>query len=380
MLTGVISTLLIWPKTTPTGSAWFWICLLVFPGLAWCVAFGLRLHYYDDETARLQAEAETREQDRAETIRFASEPLAVLSSVYLCALGPGAAYGMTQQAMTLNTQKPLSGGHSIRHTALAFLGADVRERYSDCFIKLLSQMHASLETIPQHVPLDVQLQISADKHQSTLLALWQICWQTFGYRPAPATLLSPTTGLMSVDTWLDIQGGPALEKFTLIVSVQLHDTPPQNSTEAAVALLLNWAPLAERHGLQPLARLHRPVEATTNALDDALATTLLWGDVTAPEVNHLWQAGLEPHDKSALVQGASNLAFGVSQTEALSGIHDIDAALGHPGVASGWLACALALEHAAQSSTPQLIACREGTLRLAIAQPATPASHKDLKT
>ena len=47
----------------------------------------------------------------------------------------------------------------------------------------------------------------------------------------------------------------------------------------------------------------------------------------------------------------------------------IDVAMGNPGVAAGWLALVLAIEHAAMTGKPQLMATRENTLRLAIAQP-----------
>jgi hypothetical protein len=175
---------------------------------------------------------------------------------------------------------------------------------------------------------------------------------------------------MALDGWLDIRGGPELEKFTLFVSVQLHHKPPPNSAEAAVALLLGWAPLAERRGFKPLALLHRPVEVDAMVLSAAVPLALLWGKAEASQLNDLWQAGLKGKDKSALVQAASDLSLGISQSDELSGIHDIDVAMGDPGVAAGWLALVLAVEHAAMTGKPQLMATREGALRLAITQPA----------
>lgn len=182
---------------------------------------------------------------------------------------------------------------------------------------------------------------------------------------------------MALDAWLDIKGGPALEKFTLFVSVQLHDRPSENSAEAAVALLLGWAPLAERRGLKPLAMLHRPVEADETALNVAIQKVLLWGKATAVQINDLWQVGLERKDKPALINSASDLSLGVLQADNFAGIHDIDLALGYPGVAAGWLATALAIEHALQTDGPQLISWRERSLRLAIAQPITPADETE---
>jgi hypothetical protein len=114
-------------------------------------------------------------------------------------------------------------------------------------------------------------------------------------------------------------------------------------------------------------------------VNDVMSTTLLWGETNASHVSDLWQAGLKKEDKPALIQSTSDLSLGISRTEDLSGIHDIDKALGNPGIAAGWLAAALAIEHAAQSGKPQLIAWREGSLRLAVAQPAAKAIEVESK-
>lgn len=386
ILVGVVSTLLTWTTAEPTGSPWFWIRLLVLPSLAWCLAFGLRLHFYDEETAKLGAENEALQQDRATALQFASEPLAVLACAYLCALGNSdAASDVVRGKKALVAEAPHSGGETIRHTAL-MLSKDEGEpgRYNACFAKLLKSVSEGIAAVPRNLPLSVRLQLPSGVDQTLLLDIWRTCWEKSQLRPAHVSLLSPDHGLLALDEWLDIRGGPTLEKFTLFVSAQLHETPPEKSAEAAVALLLNWAPLAERHGTKPLALLHRPVENTTTSLNDSIATALLWGRTTASQVDDLWQAGLESPDKPALVQGASDLLLGVSKTDDLCGIHDIDVVLGHPGTVAGWLAVAFAVEHARQTDKPQLIAWREGSLRLAVAQPparnaGSPASKAEME-
>ena len=384
ILVGVVSTLLTWPTTEPTGSPWFWIRLLVIPALAWCLAFGLRLHYYDEETAKLRAENEALQQDRATALQFASEPLAVLACTYLCALGDSDAAGNVVRGKTaLVAEVPHSGGEAIRHTALS---KDEGEsgRYNVCFTELLKLISERLAAVPRNLPLNVRLQLPSGVDQTVLLDIWQTCWQKSQLRPAHVSLLSADQGLLALDEWLDIRGGPALEKYTLFVSAQLHDTPPEKSAEAAVALLLGWAPLAERHGAKPLALLHRPVETETASLNDSIATALLWGRTTTSQVDDLWQAGLESQDKSALVRSASDLSLGVSKTNDLCGIHDVDIALGHAGAVSGWLAVAFAVEHARQIDKPQLVAWREQSLRIAVAQPpardaVSPASKAEME-
>jgi hypothetical protein len=377
MLAGGGSTLLGWPKTEPTGTAWFWMCLLDFPALGWCILFGLRLHYYNEEMDRQQAEDETREVDRAEAIRFASEPLAVLGYGYLSALGSaGVASGQT----VLHAETAEAGKDAVRRTVLTLADDDGGVgRYRSSFMELLGQVADAINAVPRNVPFNVRLELPLEVDQALLVNTWQACWRECEFRPADASLCSTKGGAMELDGWLDIRGGPELEKFTLFVSVQLHHKPLSNSAEAAVALLLGWAPLVERSGLKPLALLHRPVEVGSIALNAAVSLALLWGKAEAMQLNDLWQAGLEGKDKSALVQAASDLSLGISKSDQLSGIHDIDVAIGDPGVAAGWLALVLAIEHAAMTGKPQLMATGKSTLRLAVAQPATGSKKVEWK-
>lgn len=381
MLVGVVSTLLTWPASEPTGTPWFWTRLIGLPALIWCMAFGLRLHYYDEETERLRAEQEARQEDREKGLRFAREPLAVLGLAVLSAHGrDGVAGKIAAGGSALGARTSRGGHNAVRHTALELTGEqDAQGRYRTCFKGLLDQIADTVAAIPPSVPLSVRLELPDDVNRESLLGIWQVCWDEKKLRTAKARLLASGKGLMVLDDWLDVRGGPLLEKFTLFVCAQLHEIPPQNSTEAAVALLLGWAPLADRRGMKPWAMLHRPVQTDGAELESAMSKVLLWGNATADLIDHLWQAALERKDKSSLLDSASVLSLGLSKADDLSGIHDIDIALGNPGVAAGWLAAALAIEHAAQVNVPQLIAWREGSLRLAIAQPMTPTGETEAR-
>jgi len=381
MLVGVIGGLLTWPKIEPTGSAWFWARIVVLPALGACITFSLRQCRYDSEINRVRAEEETYQEDREEAVQFAAEPLAVLGCAYLSASGSAQVAGkIVQGDSALGAQSLHPSSDAVRHTSLVLLDAEEgRGRYGPCFTKILDLMAEAVAAVPRNVPLGVRLHLPADTDQHSLLATWHECWEKKGLRRAKAKLLPPAQGLMTLDEWLDVPGGPSLEKCILFVSVQLHDIPPENSAEAAAALLLGWAPLAGRRGMKPLAFLHRPVEAESMLLNDAIPMTLLWGETNASHIGDLWQAGLKKEDKPALIQSTSDLSLGISQTVNLSGIHDIDRALGNSGVAAGWLAAALAIEHAAQSGKPQLIAWREGSLRLAVAQPPMKAIEVESK-
>lgn len=374
MLAGGSLTLLTWPKGEPTGSAWFWTRVLAFPALAWCLAFGLRLFYYDDETDRLRAEQEVFDADRARAIEFAREPLAVLGSAYLCALG---GYGVAsaiadERQSALKARAPRVGERAIRHTALA-LNADKENpcRYRALFLLLLGELDEALSELPTAVPFEVRLQVPPEMDGDELLETWKHCWEKTGHAQTSASLLNVQRGVMAVDEWLDINGGPALERLTLFVAAQLHAVPPENSAEVGVALLCGWAPLVERLDLKAVALLQRPVETTGAELRDTLTTSLLWGGLSAAELRHIWQAGLAGQDKPSFLNVTTELGLKLGEQQGFSGIHDIDLALGQPGAAAGWLAAALATEYAWQSGEPQMIAVREQAFRVAVVRPAS---------
>lgn len=366
-------TLLTWPKQDSTMSMWFWSRLLVFPIVGWCAVFGLRLFYHDEEMTRLAAEANTNESDRAKAIEFAQEPLAVMGLSYVTAMeasGEGVASAIAQKIRVLKVMSPRSGAKALRHTSLSFsedLG--MPDRYQAVFVQLLASLKDPLDDFPIDVPFSVRLQLPKDADQTRMAGIWKACWLKCGYTDAPVQLLDSESGLMALDSWLDIGGGPTLEKFTLFVAVQLHHESPENSAEAAAAVLLGWAPLAERRGLKPITLLHRPVEAQMADLMTSLPKSLKWGRATATQVNHVWQAGLASEDKFAFLKKSGDIGLQASQTKDFSGVHDIDRAIGNPGTAAGWLSVALACEHAWRTTETQLVFARENSLRLAVVQP-----------
>lgn len=376
---GIAWTLLTWPNGKPTDTLWFWMRLLGYPTLAWGALFGLRLHFYEEECNHLAAREEVRQADREEAIAFGAEPLAVLGSTYLCAMASnGVAERISHEESVLQARVPGPRVPAIRHTRLELVDdGGGTDRYRLAFQGLLKAMEGPMRTLPSRVPFEVRLQLPNGIDPLVILATWNACWDECGLRAAEAALVPATEGLMMLDAWLDEFGGPALERFTLFVAAQLYDTPPADSGEAAAALLLGWAPLAERRDLMPLALLHRPVESEADAFADAMARVALYGRAPPEELDHLWQTGLSKAEKTTLLKSATDVRLGAAQADGLPGVHDIDLALGNPGVAGSWLAAALAIEHAQQTNKPQLIACNESTLRLAVVRPVDRQSESE---
>ncbi|MFM0327863.1 hypothetical protein [Caballeronia glebae] len=371
MVAGAVITLVTWPKAEPTGTVEFWLCLLGRPALTWGVLFGLRLGYFDQESERIDAQNEVLREDRDRALQFAGEPLAAIACAYLTAAGDKAlAAKVLQRASVLEARIALDGREGVRHSALDLLLDKANpSRYHVCFRRLIAAMQKPVGALPLEVPFGVRLQLPADVDRERLRQAWQDCWDEQSMRRCEAKLVPGEQGLMALDEWLDHRGGPALEKVLLFVAVQLHDAPPQNSAEVATAVLVGWPQMLSRRGMAQLGLLHRPVRGHRDELNMCVSTALQWGRATNIEIGDLWQAGLEKDDKGAVNQTLSDLKLGVSSGNDLSGVHDVDLALGEPGCASGWLALALSLEHAKKTNKPQLVAWREGALHFAVVQP-----------
>lgn len=368
---GAAWTLITWPGNAATWTPGFWMRLLVYPSLAWGVVFGLRLHRYE-EACNYRAEQEKcRQDDYDEAIGFAREPLAVNGMAYVCAMASsGVAGRILRKESALEARAPRTPGPVTRHTRLDLAEDKAHaDRYEPVIRKLLDKIRATVRGVPPRLPLDVRLHLPDEANPLQLLAAWTRCWADCGLRPVEVMLVPADEGLMALDTWLDVTGGPALERFTLYVAVQLHDKPPNSSAEAAVAMLLSWAPLARRHGLEAIAMLHRPVACETAELAAAISTTALYACVAPGDLHHLWYSGITKADKSALLKQGSEVGMAAAQADDLPGMHDLDTALGYAGVAAGWLTLALAIENACHGGEPQGIACRERALRLAVVRP-----------
>ncbi|MCP3708645.1 hypothetical protein M3I54_16865 [Paraburkholderia sp. CNPSo 3274] len=363
---GVALALVTWPKGAPTNTTWFWVRVLLLPSVAGGIAYGFRLLYWEQETDRTEAERDTRNADHDEALRFAREPLSIIDHRYLCAVGSASA--IVSRRGALEARKPSNGRSAVRHTALVEIGGIPCDRYRSCFAELLKQLKVALESLPDQAPFGVYLQFPVELNRNEMEDVWHQCWQSAGYESARCELFSMDRGVMDLDTWLDVLGGPSLERIALVVAAQLRETPVENSAEAAVAILLGWAPLVERSGLSSLGMLHRPVEVADD-FNKGLSTALMWGGTEASEIADVWQAGIAAADRSALLQASSDLSMAVSESEKFSGIHDIDAAIGDAGVAASWLAIAVAAEHASQTDAPQLVMSRQGTLQFAVIQP-----------
>ncbi|MEX3962129.1 hypothetical protein AB4Y42_07895 [Paraburkholderia sp. EG286B] len=369
IVVGAVYTLTTWPPGDPANTARFWIQLFGWPFLAWAGSFGLRTLYWEQECARIEAGNTARQEDRREGIKFAGEPLAVLGYSYLTGAGTNGVSTLLCNKYGNGSSTKDSGGERSQYDSLGLAGDDEDPtRYRACFKELTSSIARAIRLLPSEIPLSIRLQLPENVNRDALLEAWRGIWSSAKLRPAIISLVFPERGVMELDEWLDIRGGPTLERCTLYVSARLREGPTGQGAEAATAILLGWAPLARRHGIRPIALLHRPVESPPQDFESAIARALLWGEASLDRVEDVWLSGIGGREKVAIAKYIEPQAATRRKGGDVEAIRDISSFLGDVGEVSAWLAIALGIENALHAKCPQLVASREGTLRFSVVQ------------
>lgn len=370
MAAGAVLTLTTWPAGEPTDTLQFWVHLFVRPLMAWSAIFGLRTLYWEQECARIEADNAGLKEERRKGIRFASEPLAVLSYAYLTAAGTRNVCTILRKSDEKDASKADVGMDNLHCKPLTIAGDDDDPtRYRACFRELVSLVAEPVRALPSDLPFAIRLHLPERVERDALLESWREIWNAAQLPSAITSLVSVDRGMMELDGWLDLPGGPNLEQCVLYVSVHLRDAPSSSGAEAASAILLGWAPLARRRGVRVMALLHRPVEGDVNSFESAMADALMSGRTSVDAIEEVWQAGLGGEAKAAISKCFKQPATKGGGNATRGAIRDVAALLGDIGVACGWLAIALGTENVRQSQRPQLIICQEGTLRFAVVQP-----------
>ncbi len=369
---GAVATLLAWPKDTPASGNWFWSCLLVFPTLAWAFLLGLRLYVHDGKS-NYARDRNRRREDRlmTETLR-GQRPIAVLAGVYETAMGDAdLGVKLVNGGEGLQVVYPPDDGDPVR---CSMLPESVRglcgeaASLTSLFRRVLKRMTPWLRAMPSNVPIHVRLQVNAGGDAAFVEQAWREAADDYLPIIASPRMVEAEAGLLILDQWLDMQETGRSGSVFLIVALQLHVTPLDQTGEAVAAVLL--ARGMRPHDGTPVANLHRPVAFAQADVDARCADALLWGRHAAGQVGGLWTGGLDASSLNAVTAAADRAGAGSANAERL--VHfDLDMALGHTGIAAGWLAAAAAIERCQKEKQPQLVAISEnGHHRALVVAPA----------
>lgn len=361
--------LLLWPHNQPARGATFWLPVVGLPNVLFLtILFVVRSAY---EGAYLHAlfYNDHREQHRRSLIDRGQQSVRVLDFSYRLAVADGNLASTIAEGAPIIKAQPLRDGSAIvRHTRLPdaddtasadpLLAQVLQQVPVDRTGRLYAQLLAPLIRTIQPLLLArltpaVRLVVADPANPGNALEQLQTVIGAMNLYLPDCKTVAAADGLMPVDAWLDAGEMRPL----LVVAIQLHDRPPEDSAEGGVALLFLRQAVALPDGVTPRATLHRPVAVPPRELAKGLALSMLSGRVTPSMLKEAWLTGFDAQEHTHVSQACRRAALdSLTKFEAQ---RMPDSILGHAGRAASWLAVAAVSEHGAEA--PQLILNRSST-------------------
>ncbi|EQB98425.1 hypothetical protein [Photorhabdus temperata] len=357
---GGFATVVYWPANVPIHTPWFWCCFLVFPFLMWAGVFGVRCLYYElnqiwsdtwDYERNILLYQETQRGQRHLNV------LAHVTHLPQTVMTGSLAIQLMAQKEGLPSWVDMANGQVIRQIRFDMPERPIREQLHEKMAALLADetLGTVLRQLPHH-SVFLSLQIDAGSDATEYEAVWQSVWEASGIN-TPLSIL-PGMGLDIIDGWLDT---PRHNAVLLIVAIRLVTGVIDGQGDTAVALLLNH-PIRQRTlfmsqpELMPAihAVMHRPELTREGDMKYALSQALLWADIPADAIQQLWFTGMGCDNQAQaiftpLIDQLPNVG---KQTEKQC---DIDVQTGFTGIASPWLAAAVAIDAVTSEKQAQLV-------------------------
>ncbi|SDR11231.1 hypothetical protein [Paraburkholderia tuberum] len=361
--------LLLWPHNQPARGAIFWLPVAGLPNVLFLIIAILTRAGYEGAYLHAMFYNDHREQRRRRLIERGQEAVRVLDYSYRLAVADGALSStITEGTPVLKAQPLRDGTATARHTRLPdntdtdladpLLAQVLQQVPVDRTGRLYAQLLAPLvrtirPLLRAGLTPAVRLVVADPAGPGDALKQLQTVIGAMNLYLPDCKAVAADDGLMPVDAWLDAEEKRPL----LVVAVQLHDKPPEDSAEGGVALLFLRQAVALPEAVTPRATLHRPVAVPPQELAEGLALSLLWGRVTPSLLKHAWLTGFDAQEQTRVTQ-ASRRA-GLEPLTKFEARRMPDTILGHAGRAASWIAVAAVAEHGADA--PQLILSRTPT-------------------
>lgn len=352
MACGGFITVYLWPASMPTQTPLFWICFLGIPiggGLmAWCVRW---LAYLSTEWLA-DGWDDAREWDLAQDIHRGQRHLELLAQVvhlpHVIATASLSEQLLLQEGISLPSQVD-GASQVIRQARFDDVALPMQHRAESQLRSLLSDvsLQAALQRLSPHRALSVFLQIDSNMpdmraDRSTLLPLIREMVSL------PLTLsFIEGDGLAVIDTWLDHLD---TVQARLVIALSLSEMETDGTGEVAVALLLHSS-MPHTSSRSIVAHIHRPEQTSrSQGLNAALRQALHWGMAAPEDIKGIWLTGMGTGNEASSLFSTADMRFPAAGQPC-----DIDMKVGLTGLASPWLATAVAAGHVALLSSPQLV-------------------------
>ncbi|WP_250503736.1 hypothetical protein [Caballeronia sp. AZ7_KS35] len=368
---GVPLALLAWPASEAASGPSFWLAVLGVPNFAFLALLSIARIGYEALWSHAHNRNRARMKRLAERLRIAQKPLQVLGAGYcLPSVTLNLPDAVAAKTPFFKSQSPRSGVGNVLHnrfddeswsddpTSFATTPEDddhdqpdtqtpeATRRIATVVLKLVAALEPLVPALQalsqyghQYAPLVRVLAPSegADKAKQHAVDALRLS----GLPALDCVAVPDPQGLMVADGWLDTRERRAL----LILAYAWHDTdPPERSSEAAVAVLLNAGFYQLPESVQALATLHRPIEdqADVATLRDLALNAALWGKTDASNITHAWLTRLNAEHDRTLLDELKRAGFAGIATHETH--RRPDRIVGDAGAATPWLCIAAAIE------------------------------------
>ncbi|WP_157025297.1 hypothetical protein [Paraburkholderia heleia] len=375
--------LLLWPHNQPARGAIFWLPVAGLPNVLFLTILIVARSGYEAAYLHALFYNDHREQRRRSLIERGQRSVRLLDYSYRLAVPDGKLASTIAEGTPVLKAQPLRNGTvTARHTRLPDdtdaasadqLLAQVLQqvpidRTGRLYVQLLAPLVRTIQPLLQAgLTPAVRLVVADPANPGDELTQLQTVIRAMNLYLPDCKAVAVADGLMPVDAWLDA----GEKRPLLVVAIQLHDKPPEDSAEGCVALMFLRQAVALPDTVTPRATLHRPVAVPPQELAEGLALSMLWGRVTPSMLKQAWLTGFDVEEQTRVTQACRRAALDPLtkfETRRMP-----DTILGHAGRAASWLVVAATAEHGA--GAPQLILNRTPTaVQAAIlqAEPQTP--------
>ncbi|WP_158940300.1 hypothetical protein [Burkholderia sp. S171] len=363
------------PPGTSSDTAWFWICVAVFPVLAWTFLLFARLTFLHVQRATAIATNRVSDRELDKCHARASEPLALIGHAWIFSGvdEENEASGITDGAVQLKPRASLASSNSdvtarwIDIPGRSFNAGNAfseRRRHIEIIEWLLecliTRLAPQLRRLPSSTSLRVTLSLSA--HVDEKLVGQRLAIMLANLHLGIDVTVDATNekvSLFEVDSWLDDINDRTVH---LLVALQLRNAISnlleKRMAEAAVALLVGHSSLAAVYADGSSVRVHRPERGPRETPDEILASAARWGRSAMSEIDTAWTCDVSPNSYLSI---RSSKHF-----DPRTGLCDLNATIGDCGYANQWLTLALAARQSTDSGFPQSIIVQEGEELIAL--------------
>lgn len=346
MAAGATISIATWPAERPTQTPWFWVRSFGLPFLAWLLIYSGWRFLGANHLQNTLADNAAIDRQEEQLHTDASVPFAVIEQSWRFSGVVG--QSSVEEATRSRESEEITGLVIPDRPFFRGNRADEVERHTALLEWLLVELVGPL-ALDLKASRRTKIWLGLDSTLSSESAEAAIAraWTALGLEGVEEVQLLESLPLYTIDGWLDTSTGHMRH---LVLAIQLRGAisgeMQPGQAEAGVAVLLGDVLVGLRNATA-LAYAHRPTRSDMESIPSGVANALRWGRCSDGSVDVVWNAGLaEP-----LLKAFKSLGGAVNDAPAV----EVTQTIGNAGVATPWLALALAAANAKEGAGTHLI-------------------------